>query len=141
MRFLFILLISLKGLLVPGLEAQQRVDARNLYERVICIVPMVGRGTYEDPKRPLFAPVAMGDEEKAAGRGIVSFSYQLSDDGKFAVMEMVARDRREFWPVLGGSRPDVKVFERGRSDPAVVEAEIRKYLKDFDLSRFGARAN
>ncbi len=56
------------GLPAARLEAQQRVDARNLYERVICIVPMAGRGTYEDPKRPLFAPAAMGDEEKAAGR-------------------------------------------------------------------------
>jgi len=128
MRFLFLLLISLVGLPAARLEAQQRANARNLYERVICIVPMVGRGTYEDPKRPLFAPAAMGDEEKAAGRGIISFSYQLSDDGKFAVMEMVARDRKEFGPVVGGARPDVKVFERGRSDPAVVEAEVRRYI-------------
>ncbi len=29
-----------------------------LYERIICVVPMVGAGTLDDPKRPMFAPVA-----------------------------------------------------------------------------------
>jgi hypothetical protein len=31
--------------------AQQQLDARQEYERLICIVPMIGAGTYEDPKR------------------------------------------------------------------------------------------
>jgi len=41
-----------------GLPAQHRADPKNLYERLICVVPMIGAGTHEDPRRPLFAPVS-----------------------------------------------------------------------------------
>ena len=37
---------------VSTLLAQQAVDPRNRYERLICIVPMIGSGTYEYPRRP-----------------------------------------------------------------------------------------
>jgi hypothetical protein len=36
--------------------AQPRVDSGNLYERILAVVPMTGAGTFEDPRRPLFAP-------------------------------------------------------------------------------------
>lgn len=82
----------------------------------------------------------MDRAEAVAGRGILGFAYQVSDDGKVAVVELVARDRRAFGPMLGAQRADVRVFERGKVDGAAVEAEIRKLIADFDLKKFGARA-
>src|SRR5436190_18571722 len=59
-----------------NLYGQMPVDSRNLYERVWAVVPMIGSGTYHDPKRPLYAPLpaANAAERAAAGRsGILCF--------------------------------------------------------------------
>ena len=40
---------------MPPIWSQKRVDTRNTYERLLCVVPMVGAGTYEDPRRPATA--------------------------------------------------------------------------------------
>src|SRR5436190_13278093 len=67
-----------------NLYGQRAVDSRNLYERVWAVLPMIGSGTYQDPKRPLYAPLpaANAAERAAAGRsGVLSFSCQISDDG------------------------------------------------------------
>ena len=57
----------------PGL-AQQPVAVENRYERILAVVPMVGRGTNEDPRRPMFAPTPaeMAAERRAvaARRGV-----------------------------------------------------------------------
>jgi len=137
MRFVYVMLMILAN--IPNALAQKAVEARDLYERVICIVPMTGAGTYADPRRPLFTPARFGTEEKE-GRGIISFSYQMSDDGNFAVMELVAREKRALAAILADRRTDIKVFERGKANAAAVEAEIRKYIRNFDVSKFGARA-
>ncbi len=42
--------------LAPVVCAQRRVDPRNTYKRVICVVPLIGQGTKDDPKRPMYAP-------------------------------------------------------------------------------------
>ena len=44
-------------LVVSPLFSQPRVSPRNLYERLLCVVPMVGAGTDADPRRPMFAPL------------------------------------------------------------------------------------
>lgn len=43
-------------LLKHPLKAKQQVDVANLHERLICVVRIIGAGTYDDPKRPMFAP-------------------------------------------------------------------------------------
>lgn len=53
----YYLSIPLIALLFPAiLPAQPRVPLQSQHERVIAIVPMVGAGTPDDPRRPLFAP-------------------------------------------------------------------------------------
>lgn len=116
-------------------QEQQRVAPSNLYERVLCVVPMVGRGTAEDPRRPDHVPWPPDPKAVAAGEGILAFSYQVSDDGQVALVELVARDRRALAPVLNDRRPEVKVFERGKARAAEIEAEFRKHTRDFDLDR------
>ena len=70
---------------------------------------------------------------------IRSRSLRLSDDGKSAVVEFVARDRKGLLPILNDRRPSVMAFERAKAKFADVERELRKYKKDFKLDRFGVR--
>lgn len=116
--------------------AQRKVDLRNTYERLVCIVPMVGAGTPADPRRPMYAPLPGAEP---AREGIIAFSYQLSDDGQYALVEFVARDHAGLAPILADKdlRHDVKAFGKGKAKREDIEKEFRKYKKDFDFSRFG----
>ena len=75
-------------------SAQHRVDPRNTYERAICVVTIVGKGTIQDPKRPQYAPWPPTGAKSP--NGIIAFSHQVSDDGRLALVEFVARDRSAF---------------------------------------------
>lgn len=80
------------------LLAQHRVDPGMLYYRVWMVVPMTGSGTPADPQRPMFVPAA---PLQTTGRpDILGFQMQASDDGKFALVEFVFRDRIAFHDVL-----------------------------------------
>src|SRR5689334_6955278 len=75
-----------------ALTAQHGVAPGNMYERLLCIVPMTGKGTWDDPKRPMFAPA--GRDIKSNDRsGIISWHFEPSDDGNFALVEFVAVDK------------------------------------------------
>ena len=71
-----------------------RVDPRNTYQRVLCVVPMVGAGTPADPRRPKYAP--WPPAPATSRTAIIGFSHQVSDDGKLALVEFVAQDRQAF---------------------------------------------
>jgi hypothetical protein len=113
--------------------AQRRVDLRNLYHRVICVVPMVGSGTPDDPRRPQYAP--WPPSQKPDPKGIIAFSHIASDDGRYALVEFVARDWSAFNAVL--SDKQIKAFRKGKDPKDDIEKELKKYRKDFDLSKFG----
>ena len=93
---------------------------------------MIGAGTRTDPKRPLFVPAP----SEIAASGILSFSYQLSDDGKYALVEFVALDRARFAHILTDRRPDIKVFIKGESARADIEREFRKHKPNFNANDF-----
>jgi hypothetical protein len=103
--------------------SQQRVNPRNTHERLLCVVSMVGSGTADDPRRPMFAPLPPGPYEKRTLDGIIAFAYQESDDGRYALVEFVARDRAAFKPVLDEAdrRADVKAFVKGKANRADIE--------------------
>lgn len=131
------------GLLVVMAVAwpQRRVDSKNTYERVICVVPMVGRGTLDDPRRPMYAPVPPSQpptkaRPAAAPRNaILAYSQQVSDDGRFALVEFVAADRAAFQAILSDNK--IVAFEKGKASKADIEKEFKKYKKDFDFEKFG----
>lgn len=104
------------------------------YERLVCIVPMIGAGTAEDPRRPMYTPA--GPRE---ANPFLAFSYLASDDGKFALVEFVAVDRAAFDGILQDRDPRVKKFLKGKVKREDVEAEFRKHRKNVDLRNFGAR--
>jgi hypothetical protein len=117
------------------LPAQVAVDQRNVGERLICIVPMVGTGTYDDPKRPLYAPKP--EELSKDGTGIISFNYEVSDDGKTALVELVARTPVAFKSIVEERRPDVQIFRKGLTTKEEIESAFKVHKKDFKAESFG----
>jgi hypothetical protein len=133
-----VLLLALLSGVTTQLTAQPRVDARNMYERVMAVVPMIGKGTFDDPKRPMYAPTPSELHlATTTRRGILGFTQVLSDDGQFALVEFVARDRSAFQQMLAD--PSIKTFVRGRDKREDMEAEFLKHKKDFDFTKFGVR--
>jgi hypothetical protein len=119
-------------LLTPLALSQHRVDPRNTNERVIAAVPIVGAGTPKDPKRPQYAP--WPPSRGQARTDIISYRFEPSDDGRFALVEFVARDRKAFDAILKDKT--IKVFEKGKDKKEDIEKELKKFKKDFDLDKF-----
>jgi len=114
-------------------QVRPRVDPANAYERVFAIVPMIGAGTMDDPKRPLYAP-APHSQSPAAHAGILAYHFEISDDGTLALVEFVARDRSAFKALLADST--VTAFLRGQHDLAGIVAAFTALKKDFDINSF-----
>jgi hypothetical protein len=95
---------------------------------------MTGSGTAADPKRPMHAPGARIGPS-APQPGILAWSQQISDDGRYAIVEFVARDRSAFAAILAD--PAIKAFTKGKDKKDDIEKEFKKYKKDFDLEKFG----
>ena len=139
--------LLLINLVVPAFPQQHHLDAGQMHERLTAIVPLQGTGTMADPKRPMFAPgkkIPAPAALKALPRSttdILAYGWQLSDDGKSAIVEFVAVDRKAFAEILNSKDPRVKVFERGKKSKEETESEIKKEKKDFDPTRFGARVH
>jgi hypothetical protein len=117
-------------------SGQRKVDPKNTYARIICVMPMIGRGTPDDPVRPQYAPWPPPSATQAGARGtILAFAQQVSDDGKSAIVEFVARDRSAFQSILNNKQ--VKVFVKGTDKKDDIEKELKKFKKDFDFNQFG----
>jgi hypothetical protein len=79
----------------------------------------------------MFVPAQ--SEAVATGEGIIAFTSVLSDDGRFALVEFVARDRAAFRHIFAGRDSRVRIFEKGKSRKADIENEFRRHRRDFDL--------
>ncbi len=106
---------------------------------------MVGKGTIADPIRPLFTPVPPSGRQPAiAQKGellespdILGFRYELSDDKKTALLEIIGRDDAALKEISESKRAAVKVFELGKATKAEIENEFRKYKPGFSADKFG----
>ncbi len=123
--------------LCGSLMAQQRVDSRNMYERALCVVPIVGAGTPDDPRRPQYAPLPPPLGISPSTDGIIAFTFQPSDDGKLALVEFVARSQQAFRDLLADTNPDIKVFIKGKHKRDEIYKEFKKHKRDVDLDKFG----
>ncbi len=112
---------------------QQRVDPGTTYHRVLAIVPIVGSGTFADPKRPMFAPTP---QAAATRSGIIGYQHLPSDDGKFALVEFVAVNRSAFAELFASTDPGVKYFEVGKASAADIQAAFQQKKASFSLSAF-----
>ena len=122
--------------LVCNALGQRSVDPRNLHERLLCVVPMTGAGTWADPKRPLYAP-SPAQMSPTSRTGIIGYTHVLSDDGQSALVEFVARDPSAFDHILADKR--ITTFRKGKDKREDIEAEFRKHKKDFSFDHFGMR--
>ncbi len=121
---------------------QHRVDPRNMYERVLAVVPWTGgvgpAATKANPKRPMYAPTPAQIQAAAISRtGILAFQCVPSDDGAVALCEFVARDKSAFNQILAD--PSVKAFLKGRDSVSAAAAEFAKHSKSLDINQFGVR--
>lgn len=135
------LLCALSVCLVPLIcYGQRRLAPEQLYERMICVVPMIGKGTFDDPRRPMFAPNpadkgTVRAEEGDKRIGIIGYGYQLSDDGQTAIVEFVATDRSAFKEIEDSGQPELKRFRKGREDKDELVRELRRYKRDFEIDK------
>jgi len=72
--------------------AQRSVSPGSMYHRVYAVIPMTGSGTTADPKRPMLLPTMaelLAQHQAGQQPDLLAYSSQTSDDGKFALVEMV----------------------------------------------------
>ena len=127
--------------LISSAFPQGRVDPSQMYERVYAIVPMTGSGTWSDPKRPMFAPVPSA-MTPGSRKGIIAFNQVTSDDGKFALLEIVVATKTDLATVIApistaiSQTPSIQLFQRGSSNLAQVQAAFQVFKKNFDINKF-----
>jgi hypothetical protein len=118
-----------------GVARLQRrvVSPENLYHHIITVVPFTGKGTYNDPKRPMYLPSTHASATSRAG--ILGYTFVPSDDGKSAIVEFAAADMGAFTPIYADA--SLKIFQKGKDHKATIEAFMQKYRKGFTLDKFG----
>ena len=117
---------------VIGLSAGERyVSPLNTYFRVYAIVPIVGSGTAADPIRPMYAPVS---GESGRSNGILGFTSQLSDDGKTALIEIVARDRAALARMLADT--SIQTFVKGAASSSAIQSAFQQHKASFNFAAF-----
>jgi hypothetical protein len=122
---------------LPVLSVQPPVAPENRYERILCVVPMIGKGTWEDPRRPMFAPLP---SEMGRGKsGILAYYHEPTDDGTRAIVQFVVADRSALQAIRARLDPLVKVFDPKKDKQTDVEAALKALQKNFDLKRFAVR--
>ncbi|HEU0122425.1 MAG TPA: hypothetical protein VFQ91_17980 [Bryobacteraceae bacterium] len=91
-------------------------------------VPMVGSGTWDDPKRPALV--------KESG---VPFRFQISDDGRTAIVEVSPRTIAEMSRLeqLAEKEANVKIFRPEKDKGSDVVSAFKQLKKDFSADAFG----
>jgi len=109
------------------IDSVRRVDPENMYHRVYARVRVIGKGTPDDPRRPMFAPTQPSKDHK----GILGYQMQISDDGKWALCEFVGATPQDLEVITKANDPNVVVFEQGKSSAADVIADFGNFKKNF----------
>ncbi len=118
--------------------AQHRVDPFSMYARIYAIVPMIGSGTWDDPKRPMFAPRPQ-DMTPGSRTGVIAYNHVESDDGNFALVEIVTVDRPHLALITGPittstDHRGLQLFDRSTSSQATVQGAFQALKKNFDIT-------
>lgn len=88
---------------------------------------------------PLLAPAP--HEVKPDDRsGIISWHFEPSDDGNFALVEFVAVNKAALERLIPANAFGVTAFERGKSKREDVEKAFKALKKNFDLDKFAGKA-
>lgn len=85
------------------------------------------------------APLAVDKlNGKKAPNGIIAWTFQISDDGKSALVELVARDAAVFDEIKKTYPQISQTFGKSTHSKDEIEAAFKGQRKDFDLKKFGA---
>jgi hypothetical protein len=110
-----------------------------MYARIYAIVPMTGSGTWDDPRRPMFAPIPQ-QMTPGSRTGIIAFNHVESDDGNSALIEIVAANRPQLALIVAqinaAAVSGVQVFDRSTTSPATVQSAFQLLKKNFDITTF-----
>jgi hypothetical protein len=98
---------------------------------VIVVVPMIGAGTPEDPRRPLGMPAGEAKQDSPIG-----YRYVVSDSGRLAIMVLTAPSRKHFDTALNAYGALAQDFDPLLHDRPAVERALKLIRKDFDLDSF-----
>ncbi len=88
------------------------------------------------PSKPVSVVVPLSMSSRP---GFLAWAMQKSDDGRMAIVHIVAADMRAFDGILNDKRPEVRAFLIGRDTPEEIEKELRHYKQDFRLADFNVR--
>jgi hypothetical protein len=102
----------------------RKVDPTLTHDRIIAIVPIIGSGTARDPKHPMFSDLP----------GLTGFIAELSDDGRFALVEFAVKDRSRL-DTLAASGQRLARKDSPAKD-ALLE-DFKQYKRTFKPERFG----
>jgi hypothetical protein len=119
--------------------AQHRVDPGSMYARIYAIVPMVGSGTWDDPRRPMFAPIPQ-QMTPGSRTGIIAFNHVESDDGNSSLIEIVAANRSGLALITAqmnaAAVSGLQLFDRSTTSQATVQSAFQLLKKNFDITKF-----
>ena len=130
-----IALLTAQHLPLPGLAN----------ERVLLVVPMTGKGTPEDPRRPLGLPANTVNAATPVG-----FRYLVADDGKTAIVLLSSPHRAHIDSLLVdaglvsphaptqilSTTSGARIFDPKESDHDSAETALKAFRKDFNLDAF-----
>lgn len=123
--------------------SQSHSDFHASHHRMICVVPLIGAGTVQDPRRPLLAPIAaqlharqkpnpLGGYQSTLDSDLLSYQSVLTDDGQSAIVMFTAQSQSAV-NVLRKQPGILRVFDSQNSKAADLVPQLRQFKKDFDL--------
>ena len=121
------------------LNAASQPGGNLKFQRIIAVVPMVGAGTYSDPKRPMFcpSPAELATATEGGKRPwLLSFHFELGDDGQTAIVEFTAPDRPSLNAILRSTDARVTIYEPNKITLDNLKQALQKVKATFDLERF-----
>ncbi len=107
----------------PSTHAQPRILGR----KVIAVVPLVGKGTPDDPRRPKF----VANPADKVKHEVLDYQFVVSDDGKWAITVFSTSTPTaaalKLLDEIESSREDGALsFDTGKQAKSDLELEIRK---------------
>jgi hypothetical protein len=91
---------------------------------------LTGSGKSGDPILPEYVPKA---SDAPSRDGIIAWSSQLTDNGQMVIIHLVAANHAVFAAILADTRPEVKVFEIGKTPRATIESALATVKANFNL--------
>ena len=120
--------------------APARTNPYEAGEHLIAVVPMVGSGTNDDPKRPMFALASKDIASAMANHQapeILQSHFIMADDGVHAIVEFVAPNRAALKQILAAaSAGTITVYDPLQTSAAALTTALQKIKAGFNFYQF-----